>query len=90
MIKLAICDDDNISIQTAKRIVYETARGLKKQVEVDTYDNANGIIKRMSKKETLDILLLDIDMPNMTGLELAEKLRNSYISENELIIIFLR
>ena len=84
--KIVICDDESLSIKAAKQVVFETAKKLKKQVEVDTYNNGNDIMRRISKNEPFDILILDIDMPKMTGLELAEKLCGN---KKELIIIFL-
>jgi DNA-binding LytR/AlgR family response regulator len=87
MIKLAICDDDVHSIKRTSDIVAEVANNIRRTIEIDTYSNAGDILHRLlQKKESLDILVLDIDMPEMTGLELAERLRSG--GEN-LIIIFL-
>jgi DNA-binding LytR/AlgR family response regulator len=87
MVKLAICDDETTAIETAKRIVYATSQKLKKQVEVDTYKDGNEILNRiLKKKDSLDILLLDIDMPKISGLKTAEKLRES---GDETLIMFV-
>lgn len=87
MIKLAICDDNDFAVKNANALIVETFKELRREVEIDTYNDANDVLKRLlNKKEPLDILLLDIDMPKMTGLELAEKLR---VSGERLIIIFL-
>jgi DNA-binding LytR/AlgR family response regulator len=86
MIKIAICDDQSSAIQVARQIVYATAKKLKKEVEVDTYNDGKEVVNRLlNKKEPLDILLLDIDMPkSISGLETAEKLRDG--GENTIII----
>jgi DNA-binding LytR/AlgR family response regulator len=61
---------------------------MKNQVEVDTYSDGKDVVNRLlKKKEPLDILLLDIDMPkSVSGLEVAEQLRKG---GDETLIIFL-
>lgn len=87
MINLAICDDDELALKSASALIALTFKELRREVEIDMYNDANHVFNRLlNKKEPLDILLLDIDMPKMTGLELAEKLR---AGGERLIIIFL-
>jgi DNA-binding LytR/AlgR family response regulator len=87
MIRIAICDDEPLAIEVAKQIAHETAKVAKREIEVDTYQNGTDIINRLlNKKEPLDILMLDIDMPMVTGLEIAEKLR---VNDEQVIIIFV-
>lgn len=87
MIKIAICDDAELSIEKAKNIICETSKQLRKEIKIETYSSGNDVLTRLlDKKAPLDILILDIDMPDTTGLEIAEKLR---VTESELLIIFL-
>jgi len=88
MIRIAVCDDNKESIAEAKEIISEVSKNLRHSVEIDSYQNGEDIINRLlNKKEPLDILVLDVDMPGITGLELAKKLRIA--GEQNLIIIFL-
>ncbi|MDR2546131.1 MAG: LytTR family DNA-binding domain-containing protein [Lachnospiraceae bacterium] len=87
MIKIAVCDDDDFSCNRVKDIIAKTAAKVKQSVEIDSYDNALDVEKRIIKKqESLDILILDVDMPIMSGLELSENLRRH---DESLLIIFL-
>ncbi|MDE6500988.1 MAG: LytTR family DNA-binding domain-containing protein [Ruminococcus sp.] len=84
---IVICDDDESDILTAKNVIKQTVQELHIKTEFDYYLKATDVEKKLLiKKESTDILILDIDMPEVSGLELAEKLR----AENkDLIIIFL-
>lgn len=84
MLKIAICDDEPIYLEklqhciqaffTEKRVVYV----------VDLYDNSSNLIKRLDK-ESPDILFLDIDMPGVSGIEIANRLRKY---NTDVILIF--
>ena len=84
---IVICDDDESDILTAKNVIKQTVQELHIKTEFDYYSNATDVERKLLvKKESTDILILDIDMPEVSGLERAEKLR----AENkDLIIIFL-
>lgn len=51
-----------------------------------TYTNANDLLADYADKNTLDILFLDIDMPEMSGMELARKLR---LAHSNALIVFV-
>ena len=84
---IVICDDSKSDALAAKEIIKQTLHKLHIKAEFDYYTNASDIERKLIiKKEPLDILVLDIDMPGISGLELAEKLRAENLN---LIIIFL-
>ena len=61
--------------------------GCTQQMKQSVIQSAEDIeYKLIEKKEFLDILILDIDMPEISGLELAEDLRRNNLN---IIIIFL-
>ncbi len=84
---IVICDDCESDAMAAKEVIKRTAQELHIKTEFDIYSNATEVERKLLvKKEPADILILDIDMPKISGLELAERLR----AENQnLIMIFL-
>ena len=84
---IVICDDFESDALAAKEVIKRTAQELHIKTEFDIYSNATEVERKLlMKKEPADILILDIDMPEISGLELAERLR----ADNEdIIIIFL-
>lgn len=84
---IVICDDSESDALAAKEVIKRTAQELHIKTEFDIYSNAADVERKLLiKKEPADILILDIDMPEISGLELAERIR----AENlDMIIIFL-
>ncbi len=84
---IVICDDCESDAMAAKEVIKRTAQELHIKTEFDIYSNATEIERKLLvKKEPADILILDIDMPKISGLELAERLR---VENQNLIMIFL-
>lgn len=85
--RIIICDDCESDAMSAKEVIKRTAQELHVKTEFDIYSNAAEIEHMLLvSKEPADILILDIDMPEISGLELAERLR---AADLKLIIIFL-
>lgn len=84
---IAICDDNERDALAAREVIKNTLNELNKDAEIAYYLNAEDIQEKLlKKKESLDMLILDIDMPGISGLDLAEELRASNL---KLLIIFL-
>ncbi len=84
---IAICDDSEIDALAAKEVIKKTLKELHVQADIVCCLTAKEIeAKMLHYKEQLDILILDIDMPEFSGLQLAEELRANNLN---LIIIFL-
>lgn len=81
--RIAICDDESIYRQQALKAIESISNSL--DVIIDTFSNGNEL---MNKFKTLpyDLIILDIEMPEIDGISLAKKLRE--ISE-DVYIVFL-
>ena len=71
MLNIAICDDEPSFLEQAERqiICYPNLK-----FDVDVYTDSDQLYKKL-KKDKYDIYFLDIDMPNLDGITLAEKIR---------------
>ena len=84
---IVICDDSKSDALAAKDVIKRTAQELHIKTEFEIYSNAAEVERKLLvKKEPANILILDIDMPEISGLELAERLREEI---EDIIIIFL-
>lgn len=87
MITIAICDDDknelNITMTMCNHYINTHQCGAVKMIPFTSPTELN---LKISREEKFDIILLDIYMPEMTGIELARSLREN---NNDCQIIFL-
>lgn len=85
MLKIAICDDDEISLAFIKRILLTYAKSTHTMIHVDTFQSGNALLD--ANKHTLyNIHILDIMMPGMDGIALAKELRKT---DEDAFLIFL-
>ncbi|MBQ9314742.1 MAG: response regulator transcription factor [Clostridia bacterium] len=78
MLKIDICDDEQLWIDKAREIVGAFFKG-KQEIELNFFDNSKALINKIvNKKEYPDIVILDIDMPEMNGFETAKLLKDTY------------
>lgn len=86
MYQIAVCDDETISLD---RVAKETEnfffkRG--KEAKVTAYLNGLQLLETIKNGTNYDIVIMDIDMPEMTGMELARNI-GEYCPETILIFI---
>ncbi len=86
-VSVAICDDDETLLSIIAGVVQGTFA--KEEVEIETFPSAKKLWRRMGEKG-FDLLFLDIDMPEVDGIQLGMKLRSErrnvdivYVSERE-------
>ncbi|MBQ5312056.1 MAG: response regulator transcription factor, partial [Oscillospiraceae bacterium] len=71
MMIISICDDDRRQLDALKTVLREWDR----DVQIHGYNSAEQFLFSYPE-ESCDLLLLDIEMGDMNGIELARKLRN--------------
>ena len=84
VIKICICDDRDVFSQQVENKVREILQG-KREVSITKFNNGNELIEKVLEQEA-DIVLLDIDMPGMSGFDVAKTLKEK---KNETEIIFI-
>ena len=85
-LKIAICDDEQNQIEYLSGVVSAWASKNHHVAELKTYSSAKSFLFDYSEEKDFDILLLDIEMPGMNGVELAKAVRK----ENSTVqIVFI-
>ncbi|MBP8641240.1 MAG: response regulator transcription factor [Oscillospiraceae bacterium] len=87
MIKIAICDDEQREIETAnKSMQLYLASHPEIDAEVYEFSSAIELLNQIENQGSFDILLLDIFLPGIHGIDVARQLRED---RNKCQIIFL-
>ena len=85
MIKVVICDDEKIILQQLQNYVSAVLGEQKVEYELLTFSHPMKLLQ-MLKNDKADILLLDIDMPGINGMDIASELRKQ---EHQPLLIFV-
>ena len=84
---IAICDDDSNIASKIQKVVSACYKNIDESIEISVFDNGTELIDSICKENKYyDMIHLDIDMPDKSGLEVAKILRESH---DDIIIIFI-
>lgn len=75
MLKLAVCDDDRMDMETTVKLIKEWLRKqYSPEVKIKRFCSPYNLLDSVSGGEAFDVFLLDILMPEMSGIALGEQL----------------
>ncbi|MCM1188117.1 MAG: LytTR family DNA-binding domain-containing protein [bacterium] len=74
-LKIAVCDDDPVQREYLQRIVSEWMKKSRNPAQIREYASAEAFLFDYAEEKDFDILLLDVEMPGISGTDLAKKVR---------------
>ena len=87
MLRIAICDDDNSAVETHKKMVETCLLQSGSAGEIAAYTASGNLLYDITEDGFFfDLILLDIEMPGNTGMEIAEKIK-PYLPNVKIIFI---
>lgn len=87
MLRIAICDDEKELVAEHKSVVEECLRQCNEIGEIETYTLPDNLLCDITEEQFYyDLILLDIEMPGCSGMELAGKLK-PYLPNVKIIFI---
>ena len=75
MFRLAICEDEKVVLDYESSLIKKWAAAKDYPLELDSYISAEQFLFESEDKAPYDVLIFDIQMKNINGMELAKKLR---------------
>lgn len=84
--KVAICDDEKSGQQLLCKYVKEWAAGKGQQAQLHCFDSAENFLFSWEDEKDYTVLILDIEMGRMNGMELAGKIRET---DGDIPILFV-
>lgn len=73
MLQIAICDDETLLLDEIKQITESCMRQQQTFSILSTYTNGKDLFYDIQDGKRFDLLLLDIEMPGLSGMELAKQ-----------------
>lgn len=87
MLKIAVCDDVPETVQAHIRVTKTCLEQCRIPGEISSYTSSDNLLYDITEDHCFfDLLLLDIEMPGVTGMEVAEKIR-PHLPEVRIIFI---
>lgn len=83
---IAICDDSEETLYNLSTAVKKWAQTEELIVKIDIFSSAENFWFHYEEQPDFDILLLDIEMPGMNGVELAKRIRQT---NSNMQIVFI-
>lgn len=84
--QIGICDDNRRDIDMITRAVETAIIPLTSGYELHLFYSGDELVQHLEEIMGYDILLLDIDMPNINGIQIAEKLTQSKALVNIIFV----
>lgn len=87
MLHIAVCDDDKAAVQAHRDIAILCLRECGCAGKTECYTSSDNLLYDISEDHFFfDLILLDIEMPGNTGMEIAEKIK-PYLPNVKIIFI---
>ncbi len=87
MVNIAICDDEKYFLDYIEYKIIEILKNEEENLRVHKYASGVELLESYEQKTNeFNIIFLDINMPNMDGMEIAEIIREK---DKDIILIFL-
>ena len=84
--RIAVCDDEQLQVKINVTSIRKWAKNREIDVNIDTFASAEAFLFHWSEGLPYDLAVFDIQMKNMTGVELAKMIRKT---DHNLSIVFI-
>ena len=75
MYRFAICDDNPADIDYIETLTREWNRTAGYRIEIERFPSGEAFLFAFEEDQSYDVLFLDIEMKDLSGIDLAQKLR---------------
>lgn len=86
MIRIAICDDEDIICSKLENNIQNACLALRIESEINIYNSGEAIINNLSVDNKYNLFFLDIEMENFNGIDVSDYIRNKLNDESAQII----
>lgn len=88
MLKIAICDDNNIICSEIESIILEYSKTSYAEIEVEIFFTGESLLDFIRHEHQFDLIFLDIELITTTGINIGNAIRNDF-NDNICKIVFI-
>ncbi|MBR5369587.1 MAG: response regulator transcription factor [Lachnospiraceae bacterium] len=86
MIRIAICDDDELACTIIEEYTTEVCKSFGIEIECDIYNGGYSLIKHIDRGEEYHLIFLDIEMNPVSGIGVGDYIRNKICNDSVQIV----
>ena len=86
MLNIAVLDDEDMYIDRVCKITEKCMEQMGMEYEIFVYKKGGDILEELKKDKCSDVYLLDMELPDIKGLEVAKQIRRRF---SEPVLIFV-
>ncbi len=86
MFKIAVCDDEPLIGYQLEKIILRYAKTKSIDMEVFVYESGEEMLSFIQNRDTYDLIFLDIEFPQMNGVDIGKYIRNEMKNEETQIV----
>lgn len=79
MIRIAAVDDNEVFLAKILDIINTYFKSRHIEIQFETYNSPSNLMWDLDEKTYFDIFLIDVEMPGMNGMEVAQQIRLKYL-----------
>lgn len=90
MLRIALCDDAPLCVEQMRRYIELVGKRIQRKFEIVEVYAGDRLLDEIANTGSFDLILLDIEMPGMNGVDVAKKIREDdyqtlivYVSSHE-------
>lgn len=86
MLSIAICDDEKIICRQLENILDEIGKDIDQEIETEVYYSGEELCESLIDDNHYDLIFLDIELPQINGIEVGKKIRDELNDELTKIV----
>lgn len=86
MIRIAVLDDDPMYIERVRKITEKSMHQLEMRYEFYAYETGQSVLDDIRQEICYDVYLLDVQLPDINGLEIAKQIRRRW---SDPVVIYI-
>ena len=86
MIKIAICDDDKKACDSLNSLIIKANKELSVKSTIDIFYSTSDLKKSLEKKNSYDLIFLDIEFDDINGIQLGTYIRKTLNDHHQQIV----